>query len=110
MFGLFRKHKPISMDEARKQLACDPSIQVVDVRTAKEYRDGHIPGSINVPMDRLSHIQQIVPDKHKKLFVYCFSGSHTREACETLKRIGYHHVTNIGGIAFWQGELERSDA
>ena len=109
MFGLFRhKCKTISMEEAKKQLASDPSIRLVDVRTSKEYQQGHIPGSLNIPMDRLSHIQQMVPDKQTKLFVYCFSGSHTRDACDTLKKLGYHHVTNIGGIAFWQGELERT--
>lgn len=110
MFGLFRhKGKTLSMEEAKKRIASDPSIRVIDVRTAKEYRQGHIPGSINVPMDRLTHIQKLLPDKHHtKIFVYCFSGSHTREACHTLKRLGYHHVTNIGGIAFWTGELEHS--
>lgn len=108
---LFRKHNPISMEEAQKRMAEDPSIRVIDVRTAAEYRQGHIPGSINLPMDRLSHIQKIVPDKHHaKLMVYSFSGgSQSREACETLKRLGYHHVTNMGGIAFWTGKLERPE-
>ena len=108
---LFRKYKPISMEEAQKRIAQDPCLRVIDVRTTAEYRQGHNPGSINLPMDRLSHIQQVLPDKHHtKLLVYCFSGGNqSREACDTLNRLGYHHVTNMGGIAFWPGKLERSE-
>lgn len=110
MFGLFRhKCKSITMDEAKEHLAADPTIKLIDVRNPPEYREGHIPGSLNFPVDRVSHIQKVIPDKDTKLFVYCFSGSRSRNACEILHQIGYHHVTNIGGIAFWNGELELSE-
>ena len=100
---------PLRWTKPEEYLAADPTIKLIDVRTPPEYREGHIPGSLNFPVDRVSHIQKVIPDKNTKLFVYCFSGSRSRSACEILHKIGYHHVTNIGGIAFWNGELELSE-
>jgi phage shock protein E len=59
------------MKEAQAELAKDPSILLLDVRTSDEYRSGHIPGSIHIPLDRLpEQIGQKVPDKTARLFVY----------------------------------------
>ena len=109
MFGLFGNKIPtLSMQDAQAELAKDRSIILLDVRTKEEYNNGHIKGSINVPLDRLPvSIAQKVPNKRAKLFVYCLSGSRSSQACSWLMKNGYENVTNIGGITAWPGVIVR---
>lgn len=100
----------LSMDKARLELENDKSINLIDVRTAEEYRSGHIPGSRNIPLDRMDEIDKAVPDRDAKLFVYCLSGARSASACAYLVRMGYTNVVNIGGIAHWRGRIETAQA
>ena len=109
MFGFFgKKFASLSMKDAQAELARDASITLLDVRTKDEHRNGHIKGSIHVPLDRLPvSITQKVPNKQARLFVYCLSGSRSNQACSWLVKNGYENVTNIGGIASWPGVIVR---
>ena len=98
----------ISMQEAKNLLVKDPSIRLIDVRSSDEYRQGHIPGSMNIPLDQISGITRVVPDKDSRLFVHCLSGARSQRACAWLAKLGYSDVTNIGGIAQWTGEVVRT--
>ena len=80
---------------------------LVDVRTPQEYREGHIPGSKNVPMQAIDKVSSVTENKDTALFVYCFSGARSRQATAQLKHMGYTNVQNIGGIAAYQGKVER---
>ena len=80
---------------------------LVDVRTPHEYREGHIPGSENVPLQQLDKISSIADNKSIPLFVYCHSGGRSRQATAMLQRMGYANVNNIGGIAAYSGKVER---
>ena len=80
---------------------------LLDVRTAQEYREGHIPGSKNVPLQQLEKAAAVAGDKDTPLFVYCYSGSRSRQAAGILKRMGYTKVNNIGGIAAYAGKVEQ---
>lgn len=82
-----------------------PGAVLVDVRTADEYAKGHIPGSIHV--QNIIAIEQAVPDKTAKVYVYCLSGARSRRAANFFRKIGYQNVSDIGGIAGYSGELER---
>jgi len=79
-----------------------PGAVLIDVRSEGEYAGGHIPGSINVPLDR---IQSIDVPKETPLFVYCASGARSSSACSWLNGNGYDAV-NIGGLMGYHGELE----
>ncbi len=106
LFGKKTGCTNLSMDKARVELENDQTINLIDVRSPEEYRQGHIPGSRNIPVDRIGEIQNTVADRDAKLFVYCLSGSRSAYACANLVRMGYTNVTNIGGIAHWSGEIE----
>ena len=80
---------------------------LVDVRTPQEYREGHIPGSKNVPLQQLDKISSVAENKDAPMFVYCYSGARSRQATAMLQRLGYANVNNIGGIAAYQGKVER---
>ena len=48
-----------------------------------------------------------IENKNIPLFLYCFSGARSEEACMILKRKGYSHIKNIGGIQFYQETVSK---
>ena len=76
---------------------------LLDVRMAEEYAAGHVPGSVNLPLDRL---EAIALPRETPLFVYCYSGARSGQACRKLQAMGYR-CENIGGLAGYRGSLER---
>ena len=79
---------------------------LLDVRTPQEYREGHIPGSKNIPLQTIDKISSVADNKNIPLFVYCHSGARSRQAAAVLQSMGYTNVTNIGGIAAYSGKVE----
>lgn len=95
-------------DEAKRNLDNDKSIKLVDVRNPREYADGHIPGSILIPLDSLnSTAEELLPEKTATIYVYCRSGSRSAMGAKLLNSLGYTHVYNIGGITTWPYEVEK---
>ena len=80
---------------------------LLDVRTPEEYRNGHIPGSCNVPLQAIDEIESIVEDMETPLFVYCRSGNRSGQAMAILRDMGYRNVKNIGGITAYTGKKKR---
>jgi phage shock protein E len=69
---------------------------ILDVRTAQEYRGGHIKGSINIPLNSLSgQLSKIKKDK--PVITCCASGMRSASAKGILKSSGYSEVHNGGG-------------
>ena len=83
-----------------------PGAVLLDVRTPQEYREGHIPGSVNIPLQSLSTADQIPAGKDTLLFVYCYSGARSAQAVRLLAGMGYTNTKNIGGIAAYKGKVE----
>ena len=80
---------------------------LLDVRTEGEYRQGHIGGSRNIPVEKIDNAVNLLHDKSAPIFVYCQSGSRARMASSKLRNLGYVEVYNIGGIEQYQGQLQR---
>ena len=95
--------KRTNINDALEEYRRTPCAFLVDVRTADEFRLGHIPGAISVP---LSTIETTILPGNKRLFVYCLRGTRSRRAVGILRRKGYD-AKSIGGIAAYKGELER---
>ncbi len=85
-----------------------PDAVLIDVRDPMEYADGHIPGSINIPVGSIAMAVDAMPDKEKQkpAYVYCLTGIRSRRAASILRRSGFTDVTDLGGIRAWRGELE----
>lgn len=79
---------------------------LLDVRTPQEYKSGHIPGSVNLPLLFLDNADEIIENEDTPIFVYCQSGNRSRQAVAQLAAMGYSDVKNIGDIAAWTGEVE----
>ena len=84
-----------------------PGAVLLDVRTPQEYGEGHIPGSVNAPLQSLSAGEALPSDQNAPLFVYCHSGARSSQAVRLLARRGYTNVKSIGGITAYRGKTER---
>lgn len=68
---------------------------IIDVRTKAEYQNGHIKGSVNIPLDKLeSNISKI--NKNKPIITCCASGMRSAAAKNILKTHGFTEVHNGG--------------
>lgn len=82
-----------------------PGAVLIDVRTPQEYQEGHISGSVNIPLPSLGRISTLVGKKDTPVFVYCQSGGRSRQAAGILGQMGYSRVQNAGGIMSYSGQL-----
>ena len=103
--GLFDFLMHTDINQGVAQFRQTDGAVLVDVRTPEEYRDGHVPGSINVPLQQIEDIELEVAEKNTPLYVYCRSGARSRQATALLKEMGYEDVHNIGGILDYQGKV-----
>jgi rhodanese-related sulfurtransferase len=81
---------------------------IIDVRTPSEYKQGHIPKSINIPLQILKDevIHKNI-NKSTKIIVYCQRGIRSEKAAETLEQLGYNNVYSLGGIDQWTYSIEK---
>jgi phage shock protein E len=73
---------------------------LVDVRTVEEFKEGHIPGAINISLQELDKKLKRIP-KDKPVIVYCRSGNRSSFAASQLLQAGYTEVYDLGGIIDW---------
>jgi len=105
----------LTPEEFEKALA-NKNIQLLDVRTAGEYRSGHINGSLQADWLNTAEFDSrtIHLDKSKPVYVYCQSGARSSEAAKSLVEKGFKEVVNLkGGISAWKKsgkKLEAEDA
>lgn len=104
--GFFSFLRAPDLSQGLAEFRAVPGAVLLDVRTPEEYRSGHVPESKNLPLQTLDRVGQVVGSKSTPLFVYCYSGSRSRQAAAILSSMGYKTVKNIGGIAGYRGEVE----
>ena len=96
----------ISVDEALRLWQNKEAI-IIDVRTPGEYRDGHIPGVVNIPLDELEKRIGEIP-KDKKVVLICRTGSRSAQGTRLLRSKGFNNVYNsTGGMSTWKGPVEK---
>jgi phage shock protein E len=79
--------------------------QIVDVRTKAEYQQGHIKGSINIPLNNLSnHYASLKKDK--PVITCCASGVRSAQGKNILKSNGFTQVYNGGGWMSLQNKIK----
>ena len=69
---------------------------IVDVRTKGEYDQGHLKGSVNIPLGALQNNYTRIR-KDKPVITCCASGMRSSQAKSFLKGHGYGEVHNGGG-------------
>ena len=105
--GFFDFLKGPDINQGVKEYNATDGAVLLDVRTPDEYRQGHIPGSKNVPLQSIDKVTVMINNKATPIFVHCLSGSRSRQAAAILQQMGYTNVKNIGGISAYAGKVER---
>ena len=107
--------RDVTPDEAARLLEADAAITYVDVRSTGEYTNGHVPGSINVPLAEPDPMRGMAPNPDfvgvmTKLFrtdqcliVGCASGGRSRQAVSVLAEAGFTSLINMAGGFSGQG-------
>jgi hydroxyacylglutathione hydrolase len=93
----------IQVSELHDRSERDPRLQILDVRDAGEWEEGHIPGSLHTPY----HDIRAVPDQidaGRSVAVICSSGTRSVVAASLLKRHGLDDVVHVadGGVGTWR--------
>lgn len=96
----------VSVDEALRMWQNKEAI-LIDVRTPAEYRDGHIPGVANIPLDELEKRVGEVP-KDKKVVLICRTGNRSAQGTKLLRSKGFSNVYNsTSGMTSWKGPVTK---
>lgn len=80
------------------------NVQLVDVRTAKEYNQGHIDDALNIDISNEANfkveIQKI--NKNQPVYVYCYSGGRSNKASKIMVELGFSEIYDFsGGWSTW---------
>lgn len=96
----------LSRDALAARMAAHETPLLLDVRTPAEYREGHLAGALNVPVDEVAARYGVLGIPHdRELIVYCKTGKRAARARDTLQALGYTHVQLLEGSAdAWRAE------
>ena len=92
-------YREITRQEAAEIMALQKSCILLDAGTKKEYERCHIPGAIHLPDEEIGeNIVSLLRDKDQMILIYSRSGKRSRQAAETLSRLGCTNVLEFVGI------------
>jgi rhodanese-related sulfurtransferase len=94
----------VASPDAFEQKMLQKETQVVDVRTASEYAEGHIEKATNIDVLQADFRDKVASlDKDKPIMVYCKVGGRSAKAAGILKEMGFKDVTDLeGGFTAWK--------
>jgi len=87
---------------AAKQMMDTLDVFVLDVREPSEFKDGRIPGAVNIPIRELPKRLGEIP-KNKPIIIYCGIGHRGAMGLVFLKGQGYNVKSILGGYKAWTG-------
>jgi len=94
--------EPVNRDDLLKRVS-EGGVTVLDVRPIDEYRTGHIPGALSVPLDRLKEILASLPTD-QEIVAYC-RGPYcvlSVQAVEVLRANGFNAIRLEEGVQDWR--------
>ena len=93
----------IDSKDAYGLIKADSNIAILDVRTAKEFADGHVAGAVNIDVNQADFAQKIDElDRSKTYIVYCRSGRRSRKAVGIMAAKGFKNLYNVSdGFVGW---------
>lgn len=94
--------EPVSLDELRRRMRAG-DVTVVDVRPEDEFRSGHIPGALSIPVAQLKRRLPEIPKK-REVVAYCRGPYcvYSVEAVGILRKHGYRARRADEGLPEWR--------
>ena len=105
--GIFDLLNSPDINDGLKEYQAEEKAVLLDAREKDEYADGHIKGSINIPLSRFMDAETLFEDKSIPIYTYCHSGARSKRMVMGLTKLGFKNVVNIGGIMDYKGILEK---
>ena len=91
----------VNAGTAAESMAAEGSSVVLDIRNPREWATKHIPGSINIPLNRLQQRIDEIP-RDRPIVVHCAGGYRSSIAVSILHQYGITNLIEIaGGLAAW---------
>ena len=89
---------PISHEELAERVEQGTAPLILDVRSAQEYRAGHIPGALNIPHDELpERLSELEISESGEIVVHCQSGRRATASEKLLAAAGFTQVRDLEG-------------
>lgn len=97
-------NQTISQQELLEELQSNPAPLVLDVRTAREYQGGHVPGAFNLEYRQIpSRLADLAPAREREIVVYCEVGPRAQAAQSMLLQAGFSNVRHLqGDMSAWR--------
>lgn len=96
---IYRHKENITIKEMLEILKTNSNAVLLDVRSSQEYIEGHIRGSINIPVYDIEKQAKNKLNKNSIIIVYCSAGIRSKRAIQILEKLGYENLYNVeGGI------------
>jgi len=94
--------REVDVDGAARAVTAREAV-LVDVREPDEFRQGHVPGAVNIPRGVAEMgVPQAVPDRSARIILYCAGGNRSALAADNLRQMGYEGVESLaGGFQGW---------
>ena len=95
----------VTIAELEKNVGQDPyHYIVIDVRTPDEYRAGHIPYALSMPIDQLGRrLGELGGIRERQFAVVCESGDRSSKGAAILRQAGFPSVVDVPeGMAGWR--------
>ncbi|KAE8764215.1 rhodanese-like domain-containing protein [Georgenia thermotolerans] len=90
-----------SVDAARAVDLVRDGAALLDVRERHEWKTGHAPQAIHVPLGDIDKAPRRLP-KDRQVLVVCASGMRSRTAAKRLRGLGIEAASISGGMGAWQ--------
>jgi rhodanese-related sulfurtransferase len=99
-----QKSETLTANEFEKKLSATKEKTVLDVRTAEEFSQGHLPDAVMIDYYQDNFKERLTKlDKTKPVFVYCLGGGRSSSASKVMKELGFSQVFNLeGGYKEWK--------
>ena len=98
-----RTYEQITPAEAKEIMESEEGYVILDVRTPKEFAEGHIEGAILIPdYEIVEKAEKVLTNKDQLILVYCRSGRRSKKAANELAALGYTNIKEFGGINDWK--------
>ena len=93
----------VGVDEFEK-MSHDKNNVVLDVRTKKEFDNGHIPGAMNLDVNAPDFDQKVTGLRKDKVYlVHCAAGVRSAKACDKMSKLGFLHLVDLApGFRGWE--------
>lgn len=107
---LNRNKENISTAEMLEILKTNDNVILLDVRSSQEYREGNLPGSINIPLYEIQKRANMeLKNKDAIIIAYCSAGTRSKKAIKILRKLGYKNLYTVeGGINIYEWDTRKS--